>query len=98
MRRGSLQSKFVAATGCLAAALAFGVTACGGGGSGDSSSNSSGGGGKSGTVYSSVPLPGASRGNTRDLVQGAQLPPRQAGGQGGGHTGQDRLPEDPTGP
>src|SRR4051794_23668531 len=83
MRRGSLQSKFVAATGCLAAALAFGVTACGGGDSGDSSSNSSGGGGKSVTVYSSVPLQGASRENTGDLVKGAKLALEQAGGKAG---------------
>src|SRR3954451_13829667 len=86
MRRGSLQSKFMAATGCLAAALALGVAACGssdnsGGNSG--SSGSSGGGGKTVTVYSSVPLQGASRASTGDLVNGAKLALEQAGGKGG---------------
>src|SRR4051812_49905564 len=93
MRRGSLQSKFVAATGCLAAALAFGVTACGGGDSGDSSSNSSGGGGQSATRCSSVPLPGASRENTGDLAKGAKLALAPAGGQGRGITGKDAPPQ-----
>jgi branched-chain amino acid transport system substrate-binding protein len=79
-----LQSRWMAATGCLAAALAFGVTACGGddnGGGGSSSSSS--GGGKSVTVYSSVPLQGASRASTADLVNGAKLALEQAGGKAG---------------
>src|SRR3954466_10487990 len=83
MRRGSLQSKFVAATGCLAAALALGVTACGGDDNGGSSSSSSGGGGKSVPGYSSVPLQGASRESTADLVKGAKLALEQAGGKAG---------------
>jgi len=79
-----LQSRWMAATGCLAAALAFGVTACGGddndsGGGGGSSSS----GGKSVTVYSSVPLQGASRASTADLVDGAKLALEQAGGKAG---------------
>jgi branched-chain amino acid transport system substrate-binding protein len=80
-----LESKFIAATGCVAAALALGVTACGsdnGGGGG----SSGGGGSKAGktlTIYSSVPLQGASRASTADLVNGAKLALEQAGGKAG---------------
>jgi len=74
----------MAATGCLAAALAFGVTACGGndngGGGGGGGAKSSG---KTVTVYSSVPLQGASRASTADLVDGAKLALEQAGGKAG---------------
>src|SRR3954468_4762419 len=87
MRRGSLQSKFMAATGCLAAALALGVAACG---SSDNGGSSSGGskssGSKTVTVYSSVPLQGASRASTTDLVNGAKLALEQAGGKAGDFT------------
>src|SRR4051812_12731548 len=85
MRRGSLQSKFLAATGCLAAALALGVAACGGSDNGGSSSSSSGGGGggQTVTVYSSMPLQGASRASTADLVNGEKLALEQAGGKAG---------------
>jgi branched-chain amino acid transport system substrate-binding protein len=80
-----LQSRWMAATGCLAAALALGVTACGSdnSSSGSSSSSSGSGGGKSVTVYSSVPLQGASRASTADLVNGAKLALEQAGGKAG---------------
>jgi branched-chain amino acid transport system substrate-binding protein len=79
-----LESKFIAATGCVAAALALGVTACGsdnggGGSSGSKSSNA----GKTLTIYSSVPLQGASRASTADLVDGAKLALEQAGGKAG---------------
>src|SRR3954471_6976417 len=87
MRRGSLQSKFLAATGCLAAALALGVSACGSSdNSGGSSSSSSGGGAKSVTIYSSLPLQGTSRASTTDLVNGAKLALEQAGGKAGDFT------------
>ena len=48
MRRGSLNSRWMAASGCLVAALALGVAACGSDepSSGGSSSGSGGGGGK----------------------------------------------------
>src|SRR5215470_15138726 len=79
MRRGSLQSKWMAATSCLAA-LALGVAACGGddnSGSSSSNSNSSSGGGgseaKTVTVYSSLPLQGASRVQTEAVNNGAKL-------------------------
>jgi branched-chain amino acid transport system substrate-binding protein len=79
-----LQSKWMAASGCLVAALALGVSACGGS---DSNSGSSGGStssaAKSVTVYSSVPLQGASRASTADLVNGAKLALEQAGGRAG---------------
>src|SRR4051812_27025691 len=87
MRRGSLQSKLMAATDCLAAALALGVTACGssddnsGGSSG--SSGSSGRSSKSGKEYSSVALPGASRASTAALANVAKLALEQAGGKAG---------------
>jgi len=74
----------MAATGCLAAALALGVAACG---SSDNGGSSSGGskssGSKTVTVYSSVPLQGASRAQTADLVNGAKLALEQAGGKAG---------------
>jgi branched-chain amino acid transport system substrate-binding protein len=79
-----LESKFIAATGCVAAALALGVSACG---SSDNNSGGGGGGGssaaKSVTIYSSVPLQGASRASTGDLVDGARLALEQAGGKAG---------------
>jgi branched-chain amino acid transport system substrate-binding protein len=81
-----LETKFIAATGCVAAALALGVTACGSdnGGGGSSGSGSSGSNaGKTLTIYSSVPLQGASRASTADLVDGAKLALEQAGGKAG---------------
>src|SRR3954469_11394778 len=88
MRRGSLQSKYMAASGCLAAALALGVAACGSdsGDKGSSSSSSSSGGSKTLTIYSSVPLQGASRVQTEALVNGAKLAVEQAGNKAGSNT------------
>jgi len=80
-----LNSRWLAATGCLIGALAMGVTACGGddnGGGGGSSSS----GGKSLTVYSSLPLQGASRPQTTALVNGIKLALDQAGGKAGDFT------------
>jgi branched-chain amino acid transport system substrate-binding protein len=82
-----LVSRSLAASGCLVAALAFGVAACGGD---DSSSSSSGGGGgeaaSSVDVYSSLPLQGASRPQTTALVNGIKLALEQTGGKAGGIT------------
>src|SRR6187549_635217 len=88
MRRGSLSSKFMAASGCLLASLALGVAACGGDDAEKPSGTASGGGeaGKSLTIYSSVPLQGASRVSTEALVNGAKLAVEQAGGKAGAHT------------
>src|SRR5918912_44142 len=74
MRRGSLRSRWMAASGCLVAAFSLGVTACGGGG---------GGGGKTLDIYSSLPMQGASRAQTTALVNGAKLALEQAGGKAG---------------
>jgi len=71
------------AGGALAAALALGVAACGGGDSGSTSSGGSSGGAKSVSVYSSVPLQGASRTQSEAIVNGAKLALEQAGGKAG---------------
>src|SRR5436190_10393001 len=88
MRRGSLHSKYLAASAGLLAALALGVTACGGD---DDPAPSTDGGkpaaeGKQLTVYSSVPLQGASRVQTTAVVNGAKLALEQAGNKAGSHT------------
>jgi branched-chain amino acid transport system substrate-binding protein len=76
----------LAASGCLVAALALGVAACGGddggGGSGDSGSSGS----KTLNIYSSLPLQGSSRTQTTALVDGAKLALEQAGGKAGDFT------------
>ena len=78
-------SRSWAASGCLVAALAFGVAACGG--DDDSGGSSSGGGGgdkaSSVTVYSSLPLQGASRPQTTAMVNGIKLALEQVGGKAG---------------
>jgi branched-chain amino acid transport system substrate-binding protein len=83
-----LNSRWLAATGCLVGALALGVGACGGddntgGGGGDTGG---GGAAKSVTVYSSLPLQGASRPQTTALVNGIKLALEQAGGKAGDFT------------
>jgi branched-chain amino acid transport system substrate-binding protein len=86
-----LHSKYLAASAGLLAALALGVTACGGD-DGDSGSKGSGSGdsgaaaGKQLTIYSSVPLQGASRVQTTAVVNGAKLALEQAGNKAGEHT------------
>jgi branched-chain amino acid transport system substrate-binding protein len=79
----------MAASGCLAAAFALGVTACGGddsssGGGGGGSSSS--GGGQTLNIYSSLPMQGSSRTQTTALVNGAKLALEQAGGKAGDFT------------
>jgi len=76
----------MAASGCLLAALAFGVTACGddsGDGGGGGGGKSSGGGSKTLTIYSSVPLQGSLRPASEALVNGAKLALEQAGNKAG---------------
>ena len=81
----------MAASSCLLAALALGVAACGdseedtGGSTGNSNSGETTEG-KTLTIYSSVPLQGASRVSTEALVNGAKLAVEQAGGKAGAHT------------
>ena len=84
-----MNSRWLAATGCLVGALALGVGACGGdddsgGGSGDSGGGGSAG--KSVTIYSSLPLQGASRPQTTARVNGIKLALEQAGGKAGDFT------------
>jgi len=82
-----LNSRWLAATGCVVGALALGVAACGGddnGGGGESGGG--GGGGKTLTIYSSLPLQGASRPQTTALVNGVKLAIDQAGGKAGDFT------------
>src|SRR6187455_90081 len=80
----------MAATGCLVAALAMGVAACGdedegnGGGGGETTTETTEG--KSLTIYSSLPLQGASRVQSEATVNGAKLALEQAGGKAGPHT------------
>jgi branched-chain amino acid transport system substrate-binding protein len=84
-----LQSKWMAATSCLAAALALGVAACGG----DDNDGGGGGGGggnasssKTVTVYSSLPLQGASRVQTEAVNNGAKLALEQSNNKAGNIT------------
>src|ERR1700754_3542390 len=79
----------MAASGCLLAALALGVAACGDSGESSSNDKPSGSGetaSKNLTIYSSVPLQGASRVQTEALVNGAKLALEQAGNKAGAHT------------
>ncbi len=79
-----MNTRSLAASGCLVAALAFGVAACG-----DDGGDSGGGGGGGGetassvTVYSSLPLQGASRPQTTAMVNGIKLALEQVGGKAG---------------
>ncbi len=84
-----MNSRWLAATGCLVGALALGVGACGdddNGGGGGSDSGGGGSAGKSVTIYSSLPLQGASRPQTTALVNGIKLALEQAGGKAGDFT------------
>jgi branched-chain amino acid transport system substrate-binding protein len=80
-----LNIRSVAAWSCLTAAMAFGVAACGddddSGGGGGGGSESSGGG--SLTVYSSLPLQGASRPQSEDVIKGEKLALKQKGNKCG---------------
>lgn len=84
-----MRNKYLAATSCLLAALALGVTACGG--DDEDSGGGNGGGqtaqeGKTLKIYSSLPLQGASRVQTEAMVNGIKLALEQAGGKAGPHT------------
>ena len=79
-----MNSRWLAATGCLVAALALGVGACGD----DDDEGGGGGGGESAEtktlkIYSSLPLQGASRPQTTALVNGIKLALEQAGNKAG---------------
>ena len=76
----------VAAWSCLTAVMAFGVAACGdddsGGDSGGSGSSGDSGGGSL-NVYSSLPLQGASRPQSEDVINGIKLALKQKGNKCG---------------
>jgi branched-chain amino acid transport system substrate-binding protein len=80
-----LNSRWLAATGCLVGALAMGVGACGGDDD-DGGGGGSEGGGKTLTIYSSLPLQGASRPQTTAMVSGIKLALEQAGNKAGDFT------------
>jgi branched-chain amino acid transport system substrate-binding protein len=85
-----LRVRHVAASGCLLAALSFGVAACGsdnndsGGGGGSSTSASSGS--TNLTIYSSLPLQGDSRPQSVSVNNGETLALEKAGGKAGKYT------------
>ena len=76
----------MAAWGCITAVMALGVAACG-----DDEDEGNGGGaapegGGSLTVYSSLPLQGASRPQSEDVIRGIELALKQKGGKCGDFT------------
>jgi len=90
-----LNSRWLAATGCLVAALAMGAAACGGD---DDDGGGGAGGGEAKTlkIYSSLPLQGASRPQTTALVNGIKLALEQAGNKAGDFTVQYESLDDST--
>ncbi len=85
-----MRVRHMAASGCLLAALSFGVAACGGddndsGGSGGASTSASSGSSNL-TIYSSLPLQGDSRPQSTDVVNGEKLALEEAGGKVGKFT------------
>jgi branched-chain amino acid transport system substrate-binding protein len=64
-------------------AMTFVAVGCGDDDDNGGNETSSGGGGKTMTIYSSLPLQGAQRPQTTDLVKGAQLALEQAGNKAG---------------
>jgi branched-chain amino acid transport system substrate-binding protein len=82
-----LRVRHLAASGCLLAALSFGVAACGSddsdsGGSGGASTSASSGS-KNLTIYSSLPLQGDSRPQSVSVVNGEKLALEKAGNKAG---------------
>src|SRR5919109_2625459 len=83
-RSGSMNTCWLATAGCLVGALALGVGACGG--DDDDGGGAAQGGGKTLTIYSSMPLQGASSPQTKAIVNGMKLALEQAGKKAGEHT------------
>jgi branched-chain amino acid transport system substrate-binding protein len=79
-----LQARRTAVGGCLVAALAVGVTACGSSGGGGSATKKISG--TTLTVYASVPLQGASGGQGTAIENGAGLAVSAVGGKVGKYT------------
>ena len=80
-----MNSRRLATVGCLVGALALGIGACGDD-EGDGGGGAAEGGGKTLTIYSSMPLQGASAPSTTDVVNGMKLALEQAGNKAGEHT------------
>jgi branched-chain amino acid transport system substrate-binding protein len=83
-----LKIRDVAAWSCLTAVMAFGVAACGGDDddSGGGGGGSEGSGGGSLTIYSSLPLQGASRPQSEDVIKGEKLALKQKNNKCGDFT------------
>jgi len=77
-----MSARRLATVGCAVGALALGVGACG---SDDDGGGAAEGGGKTLTIYSSMPLQGASAPSTTDVVNGMKLALEQAGSRAGQH-------------
>lgn len=81
-----MRVRAVAASGCLAAALSFGLAACGGDDDESSSTTKSSGtssGSTSLTIYSSLPLQGDSRPQSESVINGEKLALQEAGSKAG---------------
>ena len=78
-----MSARWSAILSCAAGALALGVGACGGD---DDGGGAAEGGGKEVTIYSSMPLQGASAPSTTDVVNGIELALEQAGNKAGDFT------------
>src|SRR6195952_1873073 len=87
-----LKAGRTAVSGCLVAALAVGVTACGSSGGGGSSTKKISG--TNLTVYASVPLQGASGGQGTAIENGAGLALDAVGGKVGKYTIQYKRLDD----
>jgi branched-chain amino acid transport system substrate-binding protein len=91
-----LNTRWLAATGCLVAALAMGVGACGDDEDEPAGGGDGGGEAKTLTIYSSLPLQGASRPQTTAMVNGIKLALEQAGNKAGDFTVQYESLDDST--
>jgi len=80
-----LNIRGMAAWGCMTAVMALGVVACGDDEDEPSAPSGEGGGGSL-TVYSSLPLQGASRPQSEDVIKGIELALKQKGGKCGDFT------------
>src|SRR5919109_4189885 len=79
-----MSARRLATVGCVVGAVAVGVGACGG--DDDDGGGAAQGGGKTLTIYSSMPLQGASAPSTTDVVNGMKLALEQADNTAGEHT------------
>jgi branched-chain amino acid transport system substrate-binding protein len=84
-RRDLLNRRWLALWSCLVLALCTGVAACGGDDD-DGGGGESGGGGNAATIYSSLPLQGASRTQSEDVIRGEKLALKEHGGKAAGCT------------